>query len=162
TPLFQIAAFGQGGGFGGGQQGAAGRPSGRGSESDPDIVQGRRPPESPVSGCTPPVDPNAAAQIPPLAIRPRIVLQFAPEKELLVSGMLAGGSELAGKAAVVDVPVGKGHVVMFANNPMWRHQTHGSFSLLFNAILNYDNLGVGRTEAAPRPPRAGEDDEAEQ
>jgi len=162
TPLFQIAAFGQGGGFGGGQQGAAGRPSGRGSESDPDIVQGRRPPESPVSGGTPPVDPNAAAQIPPLAIRPRIVLQFAPEKELLVSGMLAGGSELAGKAAVVMFPVGKGHVVMFANNPMWRHQTHGSFSLLFNAILNYDNLGVGRTEAAPRPPRAGEDDEAEQ
>ena len=60
--------------------------------------------------------------------------------------MLAGGAELAGKAAVVDVPVGRGHVVMFANNPMWRHETHGSFSLLFNAILNYDNLGVGRRE----------------
>ena len=58
-------------------------------------------------------------------------------------------SELAGKAAVVDVPVGKGHVVMFANNPMWRHETHGSFSMLFNAMLNYDNLGVGRTEARP-------------
>ena len=62
--------------------------------------------------------------------------------------MLAGGSELAGKAAVVDAPVGRGHIVMFANNPMWRHQTHGSFSLLFNAILNFDNLGVGREEAA--------------
>ncbi len=37
---------------------------------------------------------------------------------------------------------------MFANNPMWRHQTHGSFSLLFNAILNFDNLGVGRSEPA--------------
>jgi hypothetical protein len=65
--------------------------------------------------------------------------------------MLAGGSELAGKAAVVDVPVGSGHVVMFANNPMWRHETHGSFSLLWNAILNFDHLGVGRTEA----PRSG-------
>ena len=63
--------------------------------------------------------------------------------------MLAGGADLAGKAAVVDVPVGKGHVVMFANNPMWRHQTHGSFSMLFNAILNYDNLGVGRRSASP-------------
>jgi hypothetical protein len=59
--------------------------------------------------------------------------------------MLAGGSELAGKAAVVDIPVGRGHVVMFANNPMWRHETHGSFSMLFNAILNYDNLGAGRS-----------------
>jgi hypothetical protein len=39
---------------------------------------------------------------------------------------------------------------MFANNPMWRHQTNGSFSLLFNAILNFDNLGVGRASRAQR------------
>ena len=75
-------------------------------------------------------------------------MRFAPEKELLVSGMLASGAELAGKAAVVDVPVGKGHVVMFANNPMWRHETHGSFELVFNSILNYDNLGAGRATTA--------------
>jgi hypothetical protein len=78
--------------------------------------------------------------------------------------MLAGGSELAGKAAVVDVPVGRGHVVMFANNPMWRHQTHGSFSLLFNAILNYDNLGIGRSDERPavNTPRAGEEQASDQ
>ena len=93
-------------------------------------------------------------------MRPRIVLRFADEKDLLVSGMLAGGSELAGKAAVIDVPVGKGHVVMFANNPMWRHETHGSFALLFNAALNYDHLSAGRTP--PRrggPPTAGQNGE---
>jgi hypothetical protein len=94
-------------------------------------------------------------------MRPRVVLRFASdEKSLLVSGMLAGGSELAGKPAVVDVPVGKGHVVMFANNPMWRHQTHGSFSMLFNAALNFDHLHVGR--AAPRrgnQPQAGQSSE---
>ena len=73
--------------------------------------------------------------------------------------MLAGASELAGKAAVVDVPVGKGHVVMFANNPMWRHETNGSFSLLFNAMLNFDNLGVGRTEARPSGTATPADDE---
>jgi len=80
-----------------------------------------------------------------------------------VSGMLAGGSELAGKPAIVDVPVGRGHVVMFANNPMWRHETHGSFSLLFNAALNYDHLNVGRT--APRrgaTPTAGQNDNEDQ
>jgi hypothetical protein len=98
--------------------------------------------------------------IPPLGVSPRVVLKFAPEKELLVSGMLAGGSELAGKPAVVDVPVGRGHVVMFANNPMWRHQTHGSFSLLFNAILNYDSLGIHREmPKAPTPRTAGEEEE---
>ena len=89
------------------------------------------------------------ANIPPMASRPRVVLRFAPEKELLASGMLAGGADLAGKAAIVDVPVGNGHIVMFANNPMWRHQTHGSFALLFNAILNFDSLGIGRTEVRP-------------
>jgi hypothetical protein len=88
-------------------------------------------------------------------MRPRVVLRFnSNEKELLISGMLAGGNELAGKAAVVDVPVGKGHVVMFANNPMWRHQTQGSFFLLFNAALNYNNLSVGRPEPPARRPDA--------
>jgi hypothetical protein len=92
------------------------------------------------------------AFITPPNMRPRVVLRFATdEKNLLVSGMLAGGSELAGKPAVLDVPVGKGHVVMFATNPMWRHQTQGAFFLLFNAALNYDNLSVGRETTPTRP-----------
>ncbi len=153
APLFQVSAFGAGGfrGGGGGQGGGARqRPTGRGGLSDPDVVQGRAPMPPP-----PPREPGQegipeefraqmASQLPPPEMRPRIVLRFAPERELLVSGMLAGGSELAGKPAVVDIPVGKGHVVMFANNPFWRHQTHGSFALLFNAALHYDHLHVGR------------------
>jgi len=155
TPLLQVAGVGGGPGGGGGGQGGgtAGRPTGRGTVDDPDVVQGRAPMAAPGPAPTP--DPT---NIPPLASRPRVILRFAPEKELLLSGMLAGGEDLAGKAAVVDIPVGKGHIVMFANNPMWRHQTHGSFSLLFNAILNFDNLGIGRAE--PRPAAApGEEEE---
>lgn len=148
SPLFQI---GGGGGFGGGgpQPGGspASRPTGRGSTDDPDVVQGRDQ-YTPPPAASPTPNPNAT----PLGMQPRVILRFAPEKELLVSGMLGGGSELAGRPAVVDVPVGRGHVVMFANNPMWRHQTNGSFSLLFNAILNFDNLGVGRTPARPAGP----------
>ena len=148
APLFQVGGFGGGGG----QQGTAptGRPTGRGSTDDPDVVQGRLP-EQPAPRSTPGPDgltDEQRAQLggnnPPMATRPRVVLRFAPEKDLLVSGMLAGGSELAGRPAVIDAPLGRGHIVMFANNPMWRHQTHGSFSLLFNAILNWDSLGVGR------------------
>jgi len=152
SPLLNVAAGGGfgGGGFGGGDNQGQ-RPSGRGTTDDPDVAQGRMP-----NPTLPAPTPDPATQIPP-EMRPRVVLRFAPEKELFVSGMLAGGSELAGKAAVVDVPVGRGHVVMFANNPMWRHETHGSFSLLFNAILNYDNLGVGRTSGRQnRPTEPGE------
>ena len=77
-------------------------------------------------------------------MRPRMVLRFSDEKDLLVSGMLAGGRELANRPVVVDVPRGHGHVLLFANNPIWRNATQGSYFLLFNAMLNYDHLGVGQ------------------
>jgi hypothetical protein len=45
---------------------------------------------------------------------------------------------------VVDVPLGKGHVVLYANNPIYRGSTIGSYFLVFNALLNYDHLDSGR------------------
>jgi hypothetical protein len=45
---------------------------------------------------------------------------------------------------VVDVPLEKGHVVLFANNPLWRGTTQGSYFLVFNTILHFDNLNAGR------------------
>jgi hypothetical protein len=60
--------------------------------------------------------------------------------DLLLSGLLVGGDELAGKAAVVDAPVGKGHVVMFGIRPLWRWETQGTFAMPLNAIANWDHL----------------------
>ncbi len=170
APLFQVAAAGGGPGAGGGGEaggggGAGARPSGRGTLTDPDIVQGMplaEPAQRQAPGAL--TDEQRLQQgaffVPP-QLRPRVVLRFASdEKNLLISGMLAGGSELANAPAVVDVPVGQGHVVMFANNPMWRHQTQGSFFLIFNAALNYDHLGVGRDRPAGQgneAPRPGDD-----
>jgi hypothetical protein len=94
--------------------------------------------------------------LPPPEMQPRVVLRFAAqEKDLLVSGLLAGGRELAGRPAVIDVPKGSGHVLLFANNPIWRQQTQGSFFLLFNAILHYDNLGAGRNRSASTTTSSG-------
>lgn len=153
APLFQLAGLNFGGGGDGPGGAPGGRPSGRGSLTDPDIVQGM-PQPSPAP--TPAANRGeeqlteeqrlqlGAFYVPP-AQRARVVLRFAAdEKSLLVSGELAGGSELANAPAVIDVPVGRGHVVMFANNPMWRHQTQGSFFLLFNAALNFDALDTER------------------
>lgn len=159
APLFNVAAVGggPGGGGGGGGQGGGGqgssqsRASGRGGVNDPDIIQAM-PQSRPSTGPAEQPDQRESPFYVPPAMRPRVVLRFgADEKTLLISGMLAGGNELANRPAVVDVPVGRGHVVMFATNPMWRHQTQGEFFLLFNAALNYDNLNAGRPE-----PRTGQ------
>jgi hypothetical protein len=53
---------------------------------------------------------------------------------------MVGGDELAGKAAVIDAPVGQGHVVMFGIRPMWRWESQGSFALILNAIENWAHL----------------------
>jgi hypothetical protein len=77
--------------------------------------------------------------------RPRVILRFPTDpNDMLLSGGLVGQQALAGRALVVDAPLGKGHVVMFANRPYWRWQTHGSFNLGFNAILNWNHLDAGR------------------
>jgi hypothetical protein len=177
APLFQVSTGGGGfGGGGGGGEGApggaAGRPSGRGTLSDPDIVQGM---PLPAPAATRPAARPGEEQLTeeqrrqlgpyltPVNERPRVVLRFsADEKNLLVSGMLAGGSELANAPAVIDVPVGRGHVVMFANNPMWRHQTQGSFFLIFNAALNFDSLNTERAVQTPTRPTAATGDENDQ
>ncbi|MFQ5605007.1 MAG: hypothetical protein ACE5HS_17195, partial [bacterium] len=76
---------------------------------------------------------------------PRVVLSF-PKKKLLLSGMLRGEKELAGAPAVVDVPVGEGHVVLFAIRPFWRWETHGSHAMVFNTLLHWNDLRVGWPE----------------
>jgi hypothetical protein len=170
APLIQVGGFGggfgQGGGGGAGAGAGAGqRPSGRGGPGDPDVIQGM-PRASQQTGQRRAEDVAAEeARLSPFFTppdqRPRVVLRFASnERDLLVSGMLAGGSELTGKPAVVDIPVGRGHVVMFATNPMWRHQTQGAFFLLFNAALHYNHLDAGVAEPPVRPtPSSGNDDQ---
>jgi hypothetical protein len=79
---------------------------------------------------------------------PRVLLSFPTDaNDLLLSGLLVGGEAIAGRAVAIDAPIGKGHVVMFANRPFWRWQTQGNFFLGFNTILNWNDLDAGR--AAP-------------
>ncbi len=148
-PIFNLSNMA--GGRGGGRSERE-RATGRGTTDDPDTPQGRpgfEAPEEPKAEtweALPLTDEqkrNGVYVIPP-ASRPRVVLRYADSKDLLVSGLLEGGNEIAQHAAVIDVPVEKGHVVLFSNNPFWRGETSGSYFLVFNAILNFDNLNAGR------------------
>jgi hypothetical protein len=153
-PIFNISNV-AGGGGGGGRRGGGGgqRATGRGTVDDPDVVQGRPPaetPEPPPSGETWEAQPITEEQrrnlvgLIPSSQRPRVVVRWGDARELLVSGLLDGGDEIAQHAAVIDSPLERGHVLLFSNNPFWRGQTSGSYFLVFNAILNFDNLNAGR------------------
>ncbi len=118
------------------------RPSGRGGKDDPDVPQGR--PFIPTPERPKPAPGEEGFQLPedsPWSVehifprpedRPRVVVSFA-EKDLLLSGMLEGADELSGKPAVIDVPRGKGHVILMSTNPMWRMNTPGLYALVMNA-----------------------------
>ena len=131
------------------------RPTGRGTADELDVPQGRVPldPRFDVAQRRPlqpwqaaPVTDeqirNPLSVIPP-ALRPRVVLRFADQRELLASGLL-DGNDVAQRPVVVDVPLAKGHVVLFANNPMYRGETIGSYFLVLNALVNFDRLDTGK------------------
>jgi hypothetical protein len=79
----------------------------------------------------------------------RVVLRFPGNtNDMLLSGTLGGGEAIANRALVVDMPLGAGHVVLFALRPFWRWQTQGTYFLAFNAILNWDHLDAGKPAPA--------------
>ncbi len=61
--------------------------------------------------------------------------------DVFVTGFLEGADQLAGKAAIVEVPAkdGSGKVILFGTDITYRWQAFGSYFYLWNALLNWDN-----------------------
>ncbi len=74
--------------------------------------------------------------------RSGIVLEWGDRDgaPLLVSGQVWGEAGLVGRPAILDMAVGKGHVVSFNFNPMHRDMNRGDHRLLWNAILNWQAI----------------------
>jgi hypothetical protein len=152
-PIFGVTSTVGGRGGRGGGDGNPRRATGRGTADEADQPQGRPPSEALPED--PRVEPWQAAPvreeqlrngitiIPP-AQRPRVVFRYGDARDLLVSGLLDGGTEIAQRPLVIDVPMDKGHIVLFSNNPIWRGETHGSYFMVLNAILSHDSLDAGR------------------
>ena len=124
------------------------RATGRGGPQEEDIPQGRaavepEPLPSPKPWEATPLNEEEARDNPyviPEQYRPDVILRFVSSKGLLLSGLLEGGGQIEEKPIVVDAHYGSGNVLLFANNPIYRGETVGTYPLVLNAILNFDHL----------------------
>jgi hypothetical protein len=81
--------------------------------------------------------------------RPAQVLMRYPGGEAAVlSGLMRNPNEIRDRPAIVDVPTGKGRVLLFSGNPCYRWQNHGEFNMLFGAVLHWNDL---KAVQAPAP-----------
>ncbi len=141
------------------------RPTGRGSVGDPDVPQGRvnvdpEPLPTPKPWEARPLNEEQTRNNPnviPPQLRPEVILRFSAAKDLLISGLLDNGAAIAEHAIVVDAHVGEGNVLLFANNPVYRGETVGSYPLVFNAMMNFDHLGRTAKDAKQNTaPKSGD------
>ncbi|MDH3649809.1 MAG: M14 family metallopeptidase [Saprospiraceae bacterium] len=64
-----------------------------------------------------------------------VVAQYA-EKDVLMSGWATGANQhLAGKSAMVRIPVENGEVILFGFRPQFRGQPRSTYKLFFNSII---------------------------
>ncbi len=61
-----------------------------------------------------------------------------PHYDPNLSGWILGSEKIAGKGALVEVPLGRGRVVLIGFRAQFRAQARGTYKVLFNAVLRGD------------------------
>jgi hypothetical protein len=86
--------------------------------------------------------------------RPQVLARYQGGDAGVLSGLMRGADQLRNRPMIVDAPSGKGRVLLYANNPIYRWQTFGEHGLVFNALLFWNDLPAGPpaqpTTTAPR------------
>jgi hypothetical protein len=78
-----------------------------------------------------------------VADQDNVLASFVGGDASVLSGLMVGADAIRGRAFAMDIPNahnGKGRVLMFANNPIYRWQNHGEFNMVFNALLNWNDM----------------------
>ncbi|GMQ82730.1 MAG: hypothetical protein BMS9Abin05_2190 [Rhodothermia bacterium] len=80
---------------------------------------------------------NDAYQIVPSAYNDRVerIVTFI-DRDILQSGWLIGEDVISKKAAMVSVDRGEGKIILIGFRAQHRMQTHGTFKLVFNALVS--------------------------
>jgi Zinc carboxypeptidase len=64
----------------------------------------------------------------------RVIAWYPKDKDPLLSGWLLGGDRIKGKAALVEVTMGKGKIILFGFRPQYRAQSLATYPLFFNSL----------------------------
>jgi len=81
--------------------------------------------------------------------KPMTLMKFPGGDGSVLSGLMRGADQVRNRPAIVDAPSGKGRVVLYAINPIYRWQNFGEHNLLFNALMFYDDF----PDKLPEPPK---------
>jgi len=91
-----------------------------------------------------------------LADQGNVLARYVGGDASVLSGLVVGADQLRQRVFAVDVPGaynGKGRVILFANNPIYRWQNHGEFNMIFNSLMNWNYWtpeSAARSVVAPR------------
>jgi hypothetical protein len=77
-----------------------------------------------------------------------VLMRYPGGDDHVLSGLMRGANEIRNRPAIVDVPSGRGRVLLFAGNPCYRWQNFGEFNMLFNALMNFNDFGSGTVPPA--------------
>lgn len=78
-----------------------------------------------------------------IADEANVLARYVGGDKAVLSGLMTGADSLRARPFAVDLPQavkGSGRVILFANNPIYRWQNHGEFNMVFNSLLNWNDV----------------------
>lgn len=88
--------------------------------------------------------------------RPQVIARFTGGEAGVVSGLMRNPDQTRNRPMVVDAASGKGRVIMFANNPIYRWQTFGEHGMVFNGLLFWNDMPAPAGGEKPVPTAPGQ------
>ncbi len=82
-----------------------------------------------------------------------VIARFQGGDAGVLSGLMRGADQIRNRPMVVEAPSGKGRVLMFANNPIYRWQTFGEHGMVFNALLFHNDFPPAEVKPTPTQPQ---------
>jgi zinc carboxypeptidase len=85
-----------------------------------------------------------------IADEENVLARYVGGNASVISGLMEGADSLKLKPFAVDIPRahhGQGRVLLFSNNPIYRWQNHGEFNMVFNSLLNWNDVVSMKSES---------------